>query len=181
MIPPDEIRTDRLLLRRWHRDHAALLKDAIDSSLGHLRAWMPWALSEPSAIDVLQTRLDGFSANFDNGHEWLFGIFSPDGSRVLGGTGLHPRIGPTGLEIGYWIRLGETGRGYATEAARALTRVALSLPGIDHVEIRCDPGNAISAAIPARLGYAYIETIYNEMQTPESTPRDTMIWRLSSS
>jgi hypothetical protein len=61
-MPQPEIRTGRLLLRRWHRDDAALLKDAIDSSLDHLRAWMPWALAEPSAIEVLQARLDGFSA-----------------------------------------------------------------------------------------------------------------------
>ena len=32
------------------------------------------------------------------------------------------RIGPDGLEIGYWIRAGYTRLGYATEVARALIR-----------------------------------------------------------
>ena len=33
MRPPDEIRTDRLILRRWHPDHTVQLKAAIDKNL----------------------------------------------------------------------------------------------------------------------------------------------------
>jgi RimJ/RimL family protein N-acetyltransferase len=169
--PADAIHTERLLLHRWRVDHAPLLKDAIDSNLEHLQRWMPWAMSEPTPLELLRERLGGFSENFDSGAEWLYGIFRPDGSRLIGGTGLHPRIGATGLEIGYWLRADETGRGYATEAASALTAAALSLPHVDHVEIRCDPRNAASAAIPQRLGYRLAETLVNE------DGRDTMVWR----
>lgn len=175
--PPAEIRTDRVLLRRWQPEHTPLLKDAIDSSLAHLQRWMPWARAEPSSLEVIHERLTGFAKNFDDGRECLYGIFSPDGTRVLGGIGLHPRIGLTGIEIGYWLRESETGRGYATDAAGALTRVALALPHIDHVEIRCDPANGPSAAIPARLGYTHVQTIMGEIFEPGAAPRDTMIWR----
>jgi N-acetyltransferase len=177
--PPDDIRTPRTLLRRWRADDAALLKDAIDSSLEHLQRWMPWAMAEPSPLDALRERLGLFSRSFESGSEWLYGIFTPDGTRVLGGTGLHPRIGLTGIEIGYWIRVGETGKGYATEAASALRRTALALPHIDHVEIRCDPSNAASAAIPARLGYAHVETLVGNITGPDGSPRDTMVWRIN--
>jgi RimJ/RimL family protein N-acetyltransferase len=177
--PPNQVRTERLLLRRWSVDDAPLLKDAIDSSLAHLQEWMPWAMSEPTPIGLIQERLAGFSGQFDRGEEWLFGVFAPDGSRVIGGTGLHRRIAPTGLEIGYWIRLTEARRGYATEAAAAMTRLALSMPGIDHAEIRCDPLHAISAAIPRRLGYDHVETITENNAAPDGGPRHTMIWRMS--
>jgi RimJ/RimL family protein N-acetyltransferase len=40
-----------------------------------------------------------------------------------------------------------------TEAAQALTDIALASPAIDRVEIRCDPANAASAAVAQRLGY----------------------------
>jgi RimJ/RimL family protein N-acetyltransferase len=177
--PPDTVRSDRLLLRRWRPDDAPLLKDAIDSSLAHLQEWMPWALAEPSTEEMLRERLAGFSGQFDGGEEWLYGIFDLAGSRVIGGTGLHRRIGPTGLEIGYWIRESEIRRGYATEAAKAMTDVALAMPEIDHVEIRCDPRNAISAAIPRRLGYEYLTTLLDETDTPGGDPRDTMVWRMT--
>jgi RimJ/RimL family protein N-acetyltransferase len=176
--PPGEIRTERLLVRRWRPDDAALLKDAIDSNLDWLQRWLPWAMSEPSPLEVIRERLGTFAAKFDAGAEWLYGIFSPDEGRVLGGIGLHPRIALTGLEIGYWIRESETGHGYATEAAGAITTGALALPQIDHVEIRCDPLNQASAAIPRRLGYAHIETVVEKGKARDGGPRAAMIWRL---
>ena len=176
--PPDQLCTERLLLRRWHAEDAPLLKDAIDSSLAHLQEWMPWAMSEPTPVELIRERLTAFSGQFDRGEEWLYGVFAPDGSRVIGGTGLHRRIAPTGLEIGYWIRLTDVRHGYATEAASAMTRVALTMPGIDHAEIRCDPGNTISAAIPRRLGYVQIDTIVEQGAAPDGGPRATTIWRM---
>lgn len=177
--PPGEIRTERLILRRWTPDDAPQLKAAIDSSLEHLQRWMPWARSEPTPIEGMRERLSAFSRNYDAGAEWLYGIFGADGQTVIGGTGLHPRIDLTGLEMGYWLRASETGKGYMTEAASALTRIALSLPHISHIEIHCDPGNAPSAAIPARLGYTHVATLLDQVIAPYPTPRDAMIWRMS--
>ena len=61
---------------------------------------MPWAMGEPTLVEQIRERLTGFYTQFDRSEEWLYGIFTPDGSAVIGGTGLHKRIGPTGLEIG---------------------------------------------------------------------------------
>jgi RimJ/RimL family protein N-acetyltransferase len=44
--PPDRHATARLVLRRWRPADAALMKAAIDASLAHLQAWMPWANAE---------------------------------------------------------------------------------------------------------------------------------------
>jgi RimJ/RimL family protein N-acetyltransferase/GNAT superfamily N-acetyltransferase len=175
---PDEITTPRLLLRRWRKADAPQLKAAIDDNLAHLQRWMPWAMSEPSPIEVIEQRLAGFEAQFDRGVEWLFAIRSRETDRVIGGTGLHPRIGPDGLEIGYWLAADATGKGYATEAADALTRVALRQPGVERVQIRCDPKNVLSAGIPRRLGYDNVLTIENEMFAPTGSLRDTMVWEI---
>src|SRR5262249_39696090 len=136
--------------------------------------------AEPSSLEAIRDRLSMFSANFESNTEWLYGVFSRDGVTVLGGTGLHPRIDLTGIEIGYWLRETETGQGYATEVASALTKCALSLPHIDHVEIRCDPNNVKSAGIPQRLGYAHVGTIREAGAAPGGADRDTMIWRLDA-
>lgn len=178
---PSEIRTPRLVLRRWRTSDAALMKAAIDDNLPHLQAWMPWAQAEPSSLGVIEERIALFEQQFDTGTEWLYAIRSRSSDAVVGGTGLHPRIGPDGLEIGYWLRENATGQGYATEAARALTQVALDQPDIERVQIRCDPRNVASAAIPLRLGYRHIRTIENEAVTPNGTPRDTMVWEITRS
>lgn len=63
---------------------------------------------------------------------------------MVGGTGLHTRVGPDAFEIGYWIRTDAAGAGLATEASAALTRTALELCGAERVELRIDPRNEAS-------------------------------------
>lgn len=172
-----EIRTERLLLRPWRVADAALFKDAIDRNLLHLRAWMAWAMDEPSPLSVIERRILKFEQDFAAGAESIYAIFSSDGSHVLGGTGLHPRIAG-GVEIGYWLDRRQQGNGYATEAALALTTEAFRHPHIDRVQIRCDARNASSAAIPARLGFVHIETLQGDDRTPDGRPRDTMVWEM---
>lgn len=177
VAPPLRLTTPRLVLRAWEPADAPALKAAIDRNLDRLRPWVPWAVHEPSPLEAIAQRLAGFRADFDAGRDWVYGIFAPDGRTVLGGTGLHPRIGPGGLEIGYWLDAAATGHGLATEAAAALTDLALALPGITRVEIRCDPANAASAAVPRRLGYAHVETLAAATTGPDGAPRDLMVWR----
>ncbi len=173
MQPPDRIPTDRLVLQRWQPEHAIRLKAAIDANLGHLQAWMPWAAAEPTPLPELALRLTQFSIDFNAGRRWLYGIFAPDETEVLGGLGLHPR--PDVVAIGYWLRADMTGRGYATEAVRTVAH----LPGIARVEIRCDPDNVRSAAVAHRLGFHHTTTLHGNATTPSGQPRDTMIWQLS--
>jgi len=155
--PAYRIVTPRLVLRCWDPRDAPLLKDAIDSSLDHLRPWMPWARHEPQTLAQKVELLREFRGQFDLGADSIYGIFDAGEERVLGGTGLHPRIGPGGLEIGYWIRADAAGRGFATESTAALTRVAFELADVGRVEIHCAPENHASAAIPRKLAYSLQE------------------------
>jgi RimJ/RimL family protein N-acetyltransferase len=176
---PERIATPRLVLRCWQPSDAERLKDAIDASLAELQSWMVWALDEPSPIDVLERRLQGFRDDFRAGRDWIYGIFDRAETRVLGGTGLHARGSPDLLEIGYWIRTDATRLGYASEAAATLTDVAFEFAAVQRVEIRCDPNNRLSAAVPSRLGYRHTETRRGDARTPAGAPRDTMVWTVT--
>lgn len=178
--PPLRIETPRLILRCWSPEDAPLLKAAIDSSLEHLRVWMPWAMNEPSEIEVLEERLGRYQARFLAGETFVYAIFDRSESEVLGGSGLMGRIGPGALEIGYWIRAERTGRGYATEATRALTIAGLGMPGVDRIELHCDPRNEASATIPRKLGYRHLETVRDQEESPGREPIDTMIFEITS-
>jgi RimJ/RimL family protein N-acetyltransferase len=151
--PPYRILTERLVLRCWDPGDAPLLKEAIDSSLENLGKWMPWARDEPTTIEEKAQLLRRFRGRFDLGKDFVYGIFDLPETEVVGGTGLHTRAGESALEIGYWIRDSRVGNGYATEATAALTRVAFEISGVDRVEIRVDPANTTSLAIPRRLGF----------------------------
>lgn len=168
--------TPRTVLRCFRVADAPLLKQAIDSSLPDLQAWMPWALEEPSPVEAIERRIAGMRTRFAAGADFPYGVFDRAEARVLGGAGLHPRRGPGVLEIGYWIRSDSTGRGLATEVARALTELAFAAHRIPRVEIRCDPNNARSAGVPRRLGYRLEATLVGDTQTPRGEPRDTMVW-----
>jgi RimJ/RimL family protein N-acetyltransferase len=177
---PEHITTPRLVLRRWQPADAEWLKDAIDTSLPELQTWMAWALDEPSPLEVLERRLERFRDQFGAAGECFYGVFDDAERRVLGGTGVHVRGGPDVLEIGYWIRSDATHRGYASEAAATLTDVAFERTAVARVEIRCDPDNQRSAAVPRRLGYRHTETRRGDARTPAGMPRDTMIWTLTA-
>ena len=179
VTPPETIRTERLLLRLWRETDAPMLKTGIDANLEHLRAWVPWAMHEPSSLQAIEERIGRFQRSFKGGTEWLYAVLSADESALYGGAGLHARIGAGALEIGYWLQQAWVGNGYATEAVQALTAAAFSLPAIERVEIRCDPRNTKSAAIPKRLGFRHETTMHNESATPSGAPRDTMVWALT--
>lgn len=76
---------------------------------------------------------------------------------VVGSCGLMRRIGPGGLEIGYWLPPAYTGRGLATAAVAALVRQAFTLEDIDRVEIVHDAANTASGGVPRRLGFTEID------------------------
>jgi RimJ/RimL family protein N-acetyltransferase len=177
--PPYRIRTKRLVLRCWDPRDAPRLKDAVDSSLEHLRPWMDWAVHEPQPLEQKIGLLQRFRAQFDLGEDFIYGIFSRDESEVVGGSGLHTRVGDDAYEIGYWIRADRVGQGLATEAAAALTHVAFELCGAERVEIRMQPANERSAAIPRKLGFREEATLRRRLPAVgAATPRDVTIYSL---
>jgi RimJ/RimL family protein N-acetyltransferase len=176
--PAYRVRTPRLLLRSWNPEDAPLLLRSVTESLEHLLPWLPWAKNEPEPLDEKVTRLRTMRGKFDLGQDFIYAIFDRDDKEVVGGTGLHPRVGPDAFEIGYWIDVNHVGRGYATEAAGALTRVAFEIEGVRRVEIRCDPSNDRSSAVPRKLGYTHDATLRKRSLSTEGEERDLMIWSL---
>jgi RimJ/RimL family protein N-acetyltransferase len=177
--PPYRIVTDRLVLRCWQPADAPLLKEAVDASLEHLRPWMPWAHEHPQPLDATVELLRTFRGRFDLGEDFVYGIFDTAEERVVGGSGLHTRLGAGALEIGYWIRADAAGRGLATETAAALTRAAFEFAAVDRVEIHVDPANERSLRIPRRLGFAEEATLRRRLPPePGGEPRDVVVFTL---
>jgi RimJ/RimL family protein N-acetyltransferase len=169
--------TRRLCLRCWAPEDAPAVQRVVGDSLDSLRPWMPWVQAEPLELSARVEMLRRFRSLFDRGEDFLFAICSRDDGDLVGGLGLHPRVGAGGLEIGYWVRAGATGRGIATEAAAAATRLGLTLLSADRIEIRVEPKNAGSVRIPEKLGFAHEATLRRRLPFG-NTFRDQMIWTL---
>lgn len=165
-----------VVLRHLREEDAETFNAAVHDSVDELRPWMPWAAAEPRPVAERLELIRRWERERQDGGDRSYGIFV-DGV-VAGACGLHRRIGPGGLEIGYWVRTRDTGRGIATEAARQLCGLAFADPEVDHVEIHHDRANAASGRIPAKLGFERIE---EHAHAPESPGEEgvEVIWRLN--
>jgi RimJ/RimL family protein N-acetyltransferase len=155
--PNELIEHAPVTLRRFRADDRDALFQTITESLEHLRPWMPWAAdySLASAEEYLARSIMGW----DEGTEYNYAVLTAagDGSCALAGAaGLMARIGPGGLEIGYWVHRAYTRRGLATAASAALVEQAFRLPGVDRVEIVHDELNTASAGVPRKLGFTEV-------------------------
>ncbi|HSS81186.1 MAG TPA: GNAT family protein [Gaiellaceae bacterium] len=165
-------------MRCWEPRDAPLLKEAVDSSLEHMRPWMPWAHDDPQPVEAKVELLRGFRGRFDLGQDFVYGIFSPDESEAIGGTGLHTRRGEGVFEIGYWIRASRVREGFATEATAALTRVGFEVCEIERIELRVDPANTASLGIPRKLGFVEEGTLRRVLPGHDGALNDAVVFAL---
>jgi RimJ/RimL family protein N-acetyltransferase len=180
---PADLRTERLYLRPWRTTDAARLLPVLEANVNHLGSWIPAHVATPAPLPDLELRLAKFAEDFLAGRNWRYAIFPPDESDLLGEVSLFPRsadgrvkfAAADRLEIGYWLRRDVTGKGYATEAARAMLTLSLALPGIHQVEIHCDPRNVSSAAVPQRLDFRLASPGPDPVSIP-SHESATMLW-----
>jgi RimJ/RimL family protein N-acetyltransferase len=176
---PKSIFTERLLLRCWNQDDADELLPILKNNIGHLKDWIPERVASPVPLPELKIRLAEFINNFESEKEFRYAIFSLDEKTLLGEVSLFPRSDTKRVnlkdadrvEIGYWLRSDITGRGYATEASKAMMDLSISILKMNRIEIRCDADNLPSAAIPKKLNFILAET-------KEDADPNKMVWYL---
>jgi [ribosomal protein S5]-alanine N-acetyltransferase len=87
---------------------------------------------------------------------WL--IHEKDGTALVGTAGLRPLEGLS-LEIFYSLAPSAWGKGYGTEAARAVLDHALGPLGLPEVLAEVDEGNTASIAVIERLGMTPFDVV----------------------
>ena len=138
--------TPRLLLRPgWPEDAGALFAAINDEAVVRNLARAPWPYGRNDAAQFLAASRPLLQPNFL--------IFRRDGQmpQLLGCIGFGDN-GEGHLELGYWIARGQWGRGYATEAGRAVLEIARTL---GHPEMRAEhfTDNPASGKVLRKLGF----------------------------
>ncbi|MEZ6235558.1 MAG: GNAT family protein [Phycisphaerales bacterium] len=161
---PSRFETRRLVVRTYEPEDALAVLLAIRSSRESLLPWLPWAAWDHRTIMEAVATLTRFkseanAASLAAGRLHVpYGVYDRSSGRILGGTGLHSfRPAIHQVEIGYWLREGERGRGICTEAVGGLLTTIFKPQGdggwgLRRAEIVCAGGNARSEAVPRRLG-----------------------------
>jgi ribosomal-protein-serine acetyltransferase len=172
---PERIKGDGVLLRRWHVRDAERLDTAIRESADHLRPWMAWIAEEPRTLGQRRELLARWEREWADGGDAVYAVLVSH--TVAGSCGLHRRLGPCALEIGYWIQAAFLRRGLATKVAALLTDAAFGLHSVKRVEIHHDKANKASAGVPRRLGYRFVREQHDEPSAPADTGIEC-VWRI---
>ena len=167
---PERIDLDDVHLRRLTLDDVDAVHLAIKDSFAEIHPWMPWC-TEPVKLEDQREFVERTFVNWAKATSFEYGLFDAE-DRLLGVISLMDRVGPGGLEIGYWLRTDATGKGLITRAAHALTELALNLPEITRIEIHCDAANLRSAAVPRRLGFRLEREIEQKITAPGESGRE---------
>lgn len=148
---PYRVETERLVLRCPELTDLEPIHESVLESVESLRPWMPWVADEPSTLAQRADVIRRLRTGFDRQEDLTYMLYDRASGGHLGGAGLHPRVGPGGIELGYWIRESAQGQGLAGEATQALLRVAFQFVGVDRVEIRIEPSNRASRRVVEKL------------------------------
>jgi RimJ/RimL family protein N-acetyltransferase len=176
---PATVETQRLVLRSFRADDAAVFLEALSESITALRTnlwFLPWVSEEPT-LDLARRRCRQAEANFLLRTDLPYLAFKKTSGRLVASIGLHrtdwslPKT-----EVGYWVRTGETGKGYATEGVAALTLWALETLGAKRVELVTDELNAGSRRVAERCGFRLEGVLHHTMQAPDGKLRNACVY-----
>lgn len=175
----DEVRTARLLMRRWRESDRAPFA-ALNADPEVMRYF-------PSTQDraTSDSSIDRFEQRFDEQGFGLWALEIAATGEFIGFTGLNPMPegvpGVGGLEVGWRLARAAWHQGYATEAARAALGVAFRDVGLDEVWSMTAVLNTPSKAVMLRLGmlpYAHFDHPNIE---PGHPVRPHVVYRLERS
>ena len=140
-------RTERLLLRPgWIEDAPALHRAIADERVIRNLASAPWPYSPADAEAFLEAERSSAEPAA------LIFLRGPAAPELIGGIGFGRR--PDGpLEFGYWLAHAHWGRGYATEAGRAVIAAARSSLRIARLQGGHFLDNPASGRVLAKLGF----------------------------
>lgn len=135
-------------LRPLRAEDAPDIFGSIDTQRRHLGRWLPF-VAETQRIEqtrsvvaamLADTANPVFTLRNGNAFAGLIGFKSADSSQ-------------RSIEIGYWLREEQQGKGLMTAAVRALCERAFAKMGMRCIVIRCGVDNQPSNRIPQRLGF----------------------------
>jgi len=149
------VRAERLYLRSPapgdYQDWAELR----EASRAFLSPWEPTWPADDLTRTAFRRRLRRYQRDIRDDHCYPFFLFRLADDALLGGLTLsNIRRGVSqSCSLGYWMGAQHAGRGYMSEAVRAVTPFAFGTLRLHRIEAACLPSNARSIALLENAGF----------------------------
>lgn len=176
MEPPTVLSTERLVLRAPEPGDGAEINAAIRETWEDLHAWMDWAREVPSVRET-EERVQGAALRFRRGEEFTYYATLRESGEIAVVLSLRPRdLAVPSYSFGYWARASCQGRGYVTEATRAIVEVTFGPLRAERVEATCDVRNVRSCRVLERAGFLLEGVLRYECRDAQGGLRDTCVY-----
>lgn len=144
-----ELLTPRLLLRPLTLEDApAVAEMAADRDIALNTLNIP----HPYGLQDAQEWIVAHAAQFERRESATFGVVLREADGLIGSVGLILDPGNDLAELGYWIGRPYWGRGYATEAGRALVEWGFATLDLHRVHASHFPRNPASGRVLEKIG-----------------------------
>lgn len=159
---PQQIETERLLIRCPQPGDGAALYQAVSASKAHLSAWLSWANWPNLSLKRAEASVLRNRDRYLKGEDMTMFIFLKETNTLVGGSGLHnPDWKVPKFEIGYWQHVAHGGHGYMTEAVNAIAELAFIELGAKRLHLECFPHNERSLRVAQRCGFQFEARLAN--------------------
>ena len=177
---PMPIVTPRLILRPPQAGDGIKAFPAKKETFEEIQKWMPWAkeLGNEEDMEVVYRTAQ---ADFILRKDIMLVGFEKDSGDFVISTGLHRFDWDVRrFQIGYWVAQSKQGKGYATEAANALTRYAFEALQANAVNIDAAVGNEKSIRVIEKLGFDKEGITRNDLLLPSGELADRVNYSRTS-
>ncbi len=175
ILLPEQIETERLLLQRFRYEDGEEIFYTY-ASKPEATKYMAW----PTHQSIHDTRnfLNYVIHGWRQGTDYSFAIRLKDNHRMIGSCGIANEEGK--IQFGYVLGPSHWGKGYATEATKAMLEKIKSQPNIFRIGTFVDVDNSASMKVLKKCGL--IEEVLLEkwfrFPNQNNEPKDCVLFRL---
>jgi ribosomal-protein-alanine N-acetyltransferase len=170
MKPTETFETPHLRLRRpLPSDAEAVFEYGGDPQVARFADW-----PVRTSIDGLAESLLARAARWEDGQDFYWIITRSDDDRAIGGISC--RVTGDSAEIGFLLARQHWGKGWATEATKAVVGWARTCPALTRLHATCDAANLASARVLEKAGFTLERVLPRAVVRPNLSrePRDAL-------
>ena len=167
----------QLTLKAFTDTDRERLFQAVRASSTELRPFLPWCHPKYSRREAL-TWIQFAQATWRGRTQYAFLIEERATGALIGSVGLDSPTHDGAANLGYWIRSDCTGRGYASQAARALATLGLQQLELKQVLIKMSTHNTASRQVAIKTGAQFLREEKDGL-TLHDAKHDALVYALT--